>query len=97
MTCTRYCTILKTVLPFVKNQFAGGHRFQQDNDPKHTSNYSKTFLLEKSINWWRTPAESPNLNPIENVWASLKDFLRYNHKPKSIESLVAGLRYSGRA
>ena len=93
LTSTRYCTILETaLLPFVAKNFPGGHRFQQDNDPKHTSNYTKTFLLEKSINWWKTPAESPDLNPIENVWASLKYFLRYYHKPKNMESLVTGIK-----
>ena len=78
LTATCYCSILETaLLPFVRNVFPEGHRFQQDNDPKHTSNYTRNFLLTNSIRWWKTPAESPDLNPIENVWGSLKYYLRH--------------------
>ena len=44
-----------------------------DNDPKHTSNSTKTFMQENNINWWPTPPESPDLNPIELLWKELKD------------------------
>ena len=47
-----------------------------DNDPKHTSNYVRDFLKTKKVYWWKTPAESPDLNPIEKV---MKNFLRNNH------------------
>ena len=43
----------------------------QDNDPKHTSRHAKEFT-QKSINWWPTPAESPDANPVENLWHELK-------------------------
>ena len=46
----------------------------QDNDPKHTSRYAK------HINWWKTPASSPDLNPIENVWHTMKEYLRSDYK-----------------
>ena len=34
------------------------------------------------VNWWKSPAESPDLNPIEKVWGSMKTYLRDKHKPK---------------
>ena len=41
-----------------------------NNDPKHTSRYIQGFFAEKVITWWRSPAESPDLNPIELVWGA---------------------------
>ena len=52
LTSTRYCDILQnTLVLFVRKVFPNGHRFQQDNDPKHTSNYTKDYLARESINW----------------------------------------------
>ena len=44
----------------------------KDNDPKHTSRVAKAFFAENGVNWWRTPPESPDVNPIENLWHELK-------------------------
>ena len=74
LTAIRYCQILDRALkPFIAKVFpTNSYRFQQDNDPKHTSSYVREYYEVNQINWWKTPAESPDLNPIENVWASLK-------------------------
>lgn len=85
--------ILKNHLePFIEKVFPDGHRFQQDNDPKHTSTRAKDYLKESGINWWVTPPESPDLNPIELVWHELKHFLRKTHKPTTKEDLIAGIK-----
>lgn len=87
-----FVNILKeTLIPFVNEHFPDGHRFMQDNDPKHTSNYARDFLTEKEINWWKTPAKSPDMNPIENLWHELKEFIRRETKPKTKDKLVAGI------
>ena len=44
-----------------------------DNDPKHTSKKAHEYMLEMGISGFKTPAESPDMNPIENVWKQLKD------------------------
>jgi len=38
------------------------------------------------VNWWKSPAESLDLNPIE-VWGSMKTYLGDKHKPKKLEQL----------
>jgi len=40
----------------------------QDNDSKHTSHAAQDFYARSGINWWRTLAESPDMNPIENFY-----------------------------
>ncbi len=63
----------------------------QDNDPKHTSRVAKAFLNDNGINWWPTPPESPDMNPIENVWHELKDYIRSNVKPHTKQQLIDGI------
>ena len=93
MNAQRYTQILdKGLIPFLRKYFPDGHRLQQDNDPKHNSNYEKKYFEDKNINWWKTPPESPDLNPIENVWGSLKQFLRTTYKPSNTEELKAAIQ-----
>ena len=73
MDAPLYTQILEEYLvPFIKDVYPDGHKFMQDNDPKHTSRHAQAFFAENSINWWKTPPESPDANPIENLWHELK-------------------------
>ena len=63
-----YVNILRqTLLLFITSVYPDGHRFMQDNDPKDTSKLGESFLSSNNVNWWKTPLESPDLNPIENL------------------------------
>ena len=45
------------------------------------------------MNWWRSSAESPDLNPIEKVWGSMKKtYLRDKVKPKNLMELKRGIK-----
>ena len=50
------------------------------------------FIEENNINYWPTPAESPDLNPIEMIWHELKSYLRRFVKPTNKEQLVNGIQ-----
>ncbi len=49
-------------------------------------------MKDKKINWWATPPESPDLNPIENIWANMKHFLRTEIKPRTKDQLLMGIQ-----
>ena len=82
----------KMLLSFIDEVYPDGHKLMQDNDPKHTSIMAKQWLVDKSVNWWKTPAESPDLNPIENLWHEMKEFIRREVKPKTKAELIEGIR-----
>ncbi|KAL6742774.1 hypothetical protein Aduo_015888 [Ancylostoma duodenale] len=72
-----YCKIIRDYyLPFAESVFKGRCRLAQDNDPKHTSQFTSKHLDQWKIERLEWPPESPDLNPIEFVWHQLKHFLR---------------------
>lgn len=93
MNAHRLAVVLEAgLLPFIQEHFSDGHRLYQDQDPKHASKYIENFFEEHNVNWWPTPPESPDLNPIELVWGSMKQYLRTHYKPTNLEELKAGIQ-----
>ncbi len=81
-----YVEILEKQLPEVRSMLRGRWRLQQDNDPKHTSRIAKEFLdnnVPEVMDW---PSNSPDLNPIENLWAIVKRNVELR-RPKNLSEL----------
>ena len=92
MDAVAYVGILeKTLLPMIQKLYPNGHRFIQDNDPKPTSAKAQEFFIDHGVNWWHTPPESPDCNPIENMWHEMKEHLRREVKPQNKEELIEGI------
>ena len=66
-------TLTDHVLPRLEEAKSKGENylFQQDNAPCHTSFWSSCFFVEHDLKSMLWPARSPDLSPIEHIWADI--------------------------
>ncbi len=65
--------------------------FQQDLAPAHSAKATSTWFKDHGIPVLNWPANSPDLNPIENLWGIVKRKMPYA-RPNNAEELKATIR-----
>ena len=63
--------LIHQMRPSARRLHGNNSIFQHDNDPKHTSNAVKNYLRNPRIKVLPRPPQSPDFNPIENLWSEI--------------------------
>ena len=86
MNGVKYAELLKDKLP-THMPIHETSIFMHDGAPCHRSQIVKKFLTDNQINVLNWPGNSPDLNPIENLWSRMKDLVAQK-QPQSCSKLI---------
>lgn len=91
MNAERYLKVLeKRLLPSARDMYGADNKdwiYQQDNAPCHTAKKVKDWCQAKNIPLLPWPAQSPDMNPIENLWHQINLIVSKN-KPTTKVQLI---------
>ena len=79
------------VLPVLRNSTKQPSIFMQDNAPCHKAMVVMNLLKAENVTVMDWPSQSPDLNPIENVWKTLGEPSKARN-PKTTEQLWNALQ-----
>ena len=94
MNSERYCRDVLEAKVFPWMEMHGCRYFLQDGAPCHKSRLAMALLKSKAekfkvMDW---PGNSPDLNPIENVWSIMKGRLKKDHTISSLPLLIKAIK-----
>ncbi|GFU65241.1 transposable element Tcb1 transposase [Trichonephila clavipes] len=89
-----YIEILQNKLLPTVNDLLGNHSsiFQDDNAPCHRVKVVQKWLKDHTVNRMNCPGQSPDLNPLENLWFKIGRIIGKLEKGRSVTSVAAEFR-----
>ena len=81
-----YKEILKKQVPNLRTAINQPAVLMQDNAPCYTVTSVKTFISEENVTVMEWPTQSPDINPVVNIWKLLKERAKEKN-PSNIEEL----------
>lgn len=95
LSSLKYIEVLReNLLPLMSPYPSQIMLFQQDNCPVHTARATKQWLDSQNIECMDWPSLSPDLNPMENLWAVLSQEVYSNGKQYNTRvELIDGIKF----
>ena len=83
---------IKHLIPFLTKAADPNHCLILMEDNVHNACASKAFLAKNSIQKLEFPAQSPDLNPIKNIWFILKSNIQQLYQPWTVPEMHEALQ-----